>query len=80
MSGYLFFLSLGMLIGFLMAAFLMRDRRRGSGITPDMHEMLVMPHYERIARGYARTNGYPESEWHRFQHRAIAEIIYKARS
>jgi hypothetical protein len=55
------------------------NRPRGSGITSDMVDMLVMPHYERIARGYARIYGYPESEWPRFQHRAIAEIIKQAR-
>jgi hypothetical protein len=79
MIGHLFFLSLGALIGFAIAA-LMKRRHTGSGITPELAERLRTPLYVHHARALAKFYGYPESEWHRFQHRAIAEIIYKVRS
>jgi hypothetical protein len=55
-----------------------RDRPRGSAITSDMFAIMVMPRFERLARGYPRMHGYPESDWPRFQHRAIADIIMQA--
>lgn len=78
MIGHLFFLSLGAFIGFVVAA-LMKRRHRGSGITAEMFERMKTPLYVQHARALAKFYGYPESEWHRFQHRAIAEIIYRDR-
>jgi hypothetical protein len=76
--GHLFFLSLGAFLGFVLAAF-MKRRHRGSGITAEMAERLRTPLYVHHARALAKFYGYPESEWPRFQHMAIAKIIYSVR-
>ncbi|WP_439357836.1 hypothetical protein [Bradyrhizobium sp. DASA03007] len=79
MIGHLFFLSLGAFIGFVLAA-LMKRRPRGSGISAELAEKMRTPLYIQHAKALAKFYGYdPESEWHRFKHRAIAEIIYKVR-
>lgn len=79
MIGPLFFLSLGAFLGFVLAAF-MRRKPYVSMLTPEFVEQLKTPLYVQHAKALAKFYGYPESEWHRFQHRAIAEIIYKVRS
>jgi hypothetical protein len=78
MIGHLFFLSLGAFLGFVLASFVKR-RHRGSGITAEMAERLRTPLYVHHAKALAWLNGYPPSEWPRFQHQAIAQIIYSIR-
>lgn len=50
---------------------------RGSGISPEMAEFLRTPMYIHHARALARIHGFPEEDWPRFAHMAIAKIIYK---
>jgi hypothetical protein len=55
------------------------DRPRGSGISAEMAEFLRTPFYVHYAKALARIDGFPESDWPRFQHKAIAAIIYRGR-
>ena len=68
------FIALGM--GTLVATWL--EYRRlpcGSGITPELAELLTTPAYMLRAMAYCRVHGYPESEWKRFEGQAFTELL-----
>jgi hypothetical protein len=54
------------------------DQPRQIRFTDKLAEALEMPRYVQRAQMYCRIYGVPESEWERFQHRAIADIILEA--